>query len=447
MENKDYYQVLGVERNATEEEIRKAFRKLAIKWHPDKNPNNKEIAENKFKEITEANEVLSDPQKRQLYDQFGVDGLKQSGFPGAGGMDMNEIMKNMFGMFGGRQEESVPPIRIVKEYHLHQLYKGFTTKETIERVSLCKNCKSTGMADGLNHNCTKCNGVGHVVKLRQIGPGMVQQLQEACDTCHGTGKDGNYEKCKTCNGRIATKETVEIEFTVEAGSFGTRANQTEIIIKNMGNEIPLDERRNSSDRSDIIIFIQEIPDPLYKRHFVIPNKKDYPDPADLLFEINISLAESLCGFQKDIEHISGNTISIKYDDVLKHGDIIVIPCNGMPKTGKNKYGDLYISVKVDNPKLNPETKRRLWQLLTGKSYKEDTGKDSIMSVTIDDYQPEIIKKNKKNSKNNRKSGSIRDFMNENDSDDDIPDMEHMRGFPFPFPGNVRQESGPECRQS
>ena len=408
----DYYELLNVSRDASIDDIKKAYRKLAMKWHPDKNPHNSEEASAKFKEITEAHEVLSDDEKRQIYDKFGHAGLSQMGYGGvdAHAMDeMKDILKNLFNMHNmtsdNDSDDNIPDVIITEELTLEQLYTGLTITKTVERVSLCKGCNSTGTDDGVEHACVSCNGVGK--QIHQMG---FQQMIQECKLCKGTGIDNKFDKCKSCKGKRADKEQIEVEFDIKKGAY----NRLPIIIPNIGNEIPEEERKDSNkSRSNVVLVIKEIPHDIYKRMFVISDKKEFADPADLLMELEISLADSLCGFQKEIQHISGSNILVKYNKCLKDGNIIVVENQGMfvHESKSGKTGDLYISIKVNIPELSNETKNKLWQLLTGTSHRVPFTKDAIHIVSIDDYQETISKKMHKQQKKQQKNQHNDDSTN------------------------------------
>lgn len=231
---KDYYEIMGVSRNSSQDEIKKAFRTLAMKWHPDKNPNNREEAEKKFKEITEANDVLSNPEKREKYDQFGIcDGEEpqfENGFPdlsevfggmfGGGGIPgmfasgmsgMGRGFQGMFGsggipgMFGSggtNRHVKRPPQEIKVKLTLEEIFKGCEKNVEIQSNKKCEKCEGFGNIDKKKEICPMCKGNGIRVIRRQIGPGMFQQQSFPCDSCHQTGIFKSKDKeCTVCNGK------------------------------------------------------------------------------------------------------------------------------------------------------------------------------------------------------------------------------------------------------
>ena len=192
------YNRLGINQNATESDIKKAYRKLAIKYHPDKNKDNQEEASEKFKEISEAYQILSDPEKRKMYNQFGMDGVNGSGMQ----FDPNDLFENLFGgmggmggfpfgdMFGnasrGRSREQVAePIMIKKKVSLEDIYLGKEIEVEYSQTSHCNDCNGSGSKTGRSSKCSVCNGTGIRNIVQQIGPGMMQQFQKQCDNCNG----------------------------------------------------------------------------------------------------------------------------------------------------------------------------------------------------------------------------------------------------------------------
>lgn len=371
MASQDYYELLGVSKDASTVEIKKAYRNLALIWHPDKHetPEAKEKAEQKFKEISEAYHVLSDPEKRPIYDKYGKDGLQDSGFSGP---NMQDIFSQFGGfgfgdMFGHNQRENdIPDVHIIGDLSLESLYNGTTISKSIERFTLCNNCNGTGNADGLDHKCTKCSGNGFSVRILQQG-NVIQQIREQCNQCNGKGST-KTNKCNKCDGQCAFKENIDVQFNIEAGSY----NEMHVVVENMGNEIPVSDRRNGKTRTNVILVIREIQHPKFKRSFVIKDLKDDLDQSDLLFDLELSRAETTCGFQKIIEHISGKKIIIKNAVQSKHSDLLVLTGSGMPVLGnKGKFGDLYIRIQenINNSPIDTENRKKIWSLLSDEPYQ------------------------------------------------------------------------------
>lgn len=365
MSNKeDYYSVLGLDKNdnPTLDNIKNAYRKLAVKWHPDKNLNNKEVAEEKFKQITEAYEILSNEEKKEIYDKYGHEGIMNIGDPTN---DIQAMMENfifggignMFEMFNNNNNNN---IQHIEELTLEELYTGKNVISSIERITLCKTCNAFGTYDGLDHKCKKCNGRGKAIKIFRTG-NIIQQTYENCKSCNGSGSDSSIKMCKNCNGNGSINEIKEISFFIPPGSYNSHV----ITIEKQGNEIKFGYRTN------IDIYVKEKKHELFKRNFHIRNKKE-TNVADLLMDLEISLAESLCGFQRNIKFFGGTYLPIGYTKIVKYGDVIIIPKKGMPVMNKkNLYGDLYINIKVIYPQndFDINTKMSLWKTLTNTSYK------------------------------------------------------------------------------
>ena len=388
----NYYAILELEKTATEADIKKSYRKLAVKWHPDKNQD-KELAESKFKEIAEAYGILSDPQKREIYDKYGLDGLKGQG------MEINpeDILRQMFGNgfdgfgngfgngFGSheQEEDSVPDIVLEDEFTLEELYIGKKVTKTVERYNMCNKCAGTGCDDKIDHTCKQCNGNGVSVKITRRG-NHIMQSQEQCTGCDGSGVENGAKKCKTCKGSKVTKKSFEVKFDVPAGSYQKHA----IVIKNEGHHIPAESRRTGNCRSNVVLVIKEIPNDMFKRMFIIKDKKPNPDPADLLMEMTVSLAESLCGFRKKFVHVNGKNIYVDNENISKDGDILVVPNAGMPiLDNPANRGDLFVHIKVQIDELDKNTKGRLWQLLTKTPYQiKENRDDAINMVPINNHK-------------------------------------------------------------
>jgi DnaJ family protein A protein 2 len=377
-QKRDYYDILGVAKDATDDVIKKTYRKLAMKWHPDKNPDNKVDAESKFKEIGEAYSVLSDNDKRKIYDQHGHEGLKNDGFSGPSDDMLKDILKNMFGggmggmenMFGGGgggddDHNNVPNVEIIEECTLEELYKGKTLKKKIKRQSLCNPCNGHGTADGKEHKCKSCDGNGVKIKIVRMGP-MIQQHQEHCRDCNSSGTEKGTKKCSECDGKCSKTDQVEIDIEIPKGVYeGYR-----VIVSDEGNEIPKNEQKNST-RSDVEVIIKEKPHNIFTRMTNVQiGDKAGPDPANLLYKMDISLAESLCGFEKVIKHINGKEITVPSEGIIEQGSVFVVPGQGMPDLNTKHNGDLYIAFTIKYPtEIDNGKKNKLWQLLTNTSYR------------------------------------------------------------------------------
>ena len=343
-QKRDYYEVLGVDKNASDAEIKKAYRKLAIKYHPDRNPDNKE-AEEKFKEAAEAYDVLHDPQKRQQYDQFGFDG-PQGGFGGGAGMNMDDIFSMFgdifgghsgfggfggFGGGGGRPQYRGNDLRLTVKLTLQEIAEGVTKKFKVKKDITCEHCHGTGAKDGAQpETCSQCNGSGVVYKTVRTMLGMMQ-TQTTCPNCHGEGtviKD----KCPYCNGEGVTKGEEVIEINIPAGvSEGMVVN-----VPGKGNA-----GRHNGVNGDIQVLIKEEPNDTFIRN-----------GQDLYYTLLLDLPTAILGGEVDIPTISGNKISLKIDPGTQPGKQVRLRGKGLPAVqgyGRGT-GDIIVNISVYIPK-------------------------------------------------------------------------------------------------
>ncbi|AWU77758.1 chaperone DnaJ [Pichia kudriavzevii] len=337
------YDILGVSPDATEQQLKKAYRLGALKYHPDKNPS-PEAAE-KFKEMTGAYEILSDPEKRELYDQYGEQGLGGGpGGPGGfGGMDAGDIFSQFFG--GGSSRPQGPrrgqDIKHALGVTLEELYKGKTAKLALNKTVLCKACDGKG---GKNvKKCTACNGTGTKFITRQMGP-MIQRFQTTCDQCNGTGDImKEADRCKVCNGKKVTKERKILEVHVTPGM---KAGQ-KVVFEGEGDQGP------DIIPGDIVFIIEEKPHDLYER------KGD-----DLIHQQKIDLLSALAGGEVAFKHVSGEwlKLTIHPGEVIAPGATKVIKDKGMPIPRHGGYGNLIVKFDVEFPKNNFASEEKLKQL-------------------------------------------------------------------------------------
>ncbi|CAB1120802.1 HSP40 [Ectocarpus sp. CCAP 1310/34] len=337
----ELYQILGIEKDASENEIKKAYRKLALKNHPDKG-GDPEV----FKEITMAYEVLSDPEKRKVYDKYGKEGVESEG--GAGGQSPEDIFSMFFGG-GGRKggprkgEDDRHKLKV----NLEDLYNGKTCRLAVTRNKVCTVCEGIGGKPGAEKPCDKCQGRGVQVQFRQIGPGMVQQLQSACSSCRGEGKVINErDKCKTCSAKKVVTERKVLEVHITKGM----RNGQKITFHGEADEAP------GVVPGDIIFIVEEKEHPVFRRK-----------GADLVMEKNLTLVEALCGFDFSITHMDKRTLRVRSHpgQVTKHDDVFMLDGEGMPTIG-NPFvkGRLFVIFKVTFPStLSPEAVDLLQKVL------------------------------------------------------------------------------------
>lgn len=315
----ELYDVLGVSPDATEDQIKKGYQKMARKYHPDKNKDNPEATE-LFKQIGSAYEILSDPKKRSLYDKYGKEGLDGS----AGG--------------GGRAQRKCETIYRNLPCTLEDLYNGRTFRFAINRQSVCNACKGKGtLMEGELPKCEGCNGLGIRIVLRRLGLSFVQQSREVCDECGGRGVViPEEELCPYCEGKTVVGDRHEIEVFVPPGT----ADEKKITIMGEGDEEP------EAERGDVVVVVKEQNHPFFTRK-----------GNDLHITHTLTLGEALCGFSFHLPTLSADKhsllVSSSEGEVIQPDSIRVIKNHGMPKynTPLSK-GDLVIHFTVEYPDRN-----------------------------------------------------------------------------------------------
>ena len=346
---KDLYKILGVKRDATANDIKHKYRELSRKYHPDKNKS--KDAEEKYKEINEAYDVLHDNKKRRLYDRGGMDAVNRAQHEGeGGGMDPFDIFSQFFGGGGNRNKRrnQADDIRIKVRTTLKDLYMGKEYEFTYTRNAMCPHCRGSG-ADSYEdvENCKKCNGQGVIMETRQIGPGFIQQFQKECPKCGGKGKIIK-KVCHECHGHKIVKTLEEMTLYIEKGM----ETGNEIKFEEFGEEQP------DKDPGHLIFIVQELPDKLFKR------EKD-----NLRYTMDITLRDALLGFDKYITHLDGHKVKVKKEGVSQQGDVIKIKGEGMPIHNKGGTGDLYVVLNIRFPeKLTDTQKEKLQIFFDGRSY-------------------------------------------------------------------------------
>jgi DnaJ-class molecular chaperone len=405
---KDYYKTLEVNKDATEQEIKSNYKRLAMKWHPDKNPNNREEATQKFNEISEAYNVLKDPTKRKTYDNFGEAGLDENcndmgGFNGFGNFDPFSMFKNFF-----QKENDVPDIQISIKMTLEEIYAGTKKKVKFSRYSLCKPCKGKG-AIGDAIECKQCNGKGISIARTPMGV-----MQTHCRACGGNGIDPKAKKCDGCKGKTCAEEEHSVIVTIPKGA----SHRRPIIIENEGNEIPENERNDKSERTNLVIIIEEIIHQKFKRGTVIPEIGKIND-NNLLIEVKLTLEESLCGFEKVFTHLDNKLFKFSMTDVVKHGDIYVMKSMGMPYyDDSTKFGDLLIKISIEQKKLTNAQKIKIWDVLSDDPYKEIKKQSNVINFT--EYKHSAADDERKENMKNK-------YRRRQQNDDDIDDDDNHMG--------------------
>jgi len=366
------YEALGLESDATDSQIKKAYLKLARKYHPDKNPEGAD----KFKEISLAYEVLSDPEKREIYDKYGEEGLQGGGGHGFDEDDIFSFFGFPFG-HGGRsgghsRKRKGKDVMMGYPVTLEDLYNGKETKFQVEKTVLCSGCKGKGTSNPSAHSkCSHCDGTGVVLKMRSLGFGMVQQLQERCSHCGGEGEIIRpKDRCKKCSGRKIAEEKKVLEVFVEKGM----KHEQKIVFKEEGDQHP------DIIPGDIILVIQQKDHPLFKR-----------DGNDLHIVKNITLFEALTGFKFCITHLDQRNILIfsQPGEVIRPGDVKEVENEGMP-FHKNPFtrGRLLVHFEIEFPKdgfATPNITKKLKEIFpTGKPFDipEDAEEATLRSTSL-----------------------------------------------------------------
>ncbi|XP_031502562.1 dnaJ protein homolog 2-like [Nymphaea colorata] len=375
-DNTRYYEILGVPKSASQDELKKAYRKAAIKNHPDKGGDPE-----KFKELAQAYEVLSDSEKREIYDQYGEDALKE-GMGGGGGSFHNpfEIFESFFGGgFGGgssrgrRQKRGEDVVHTLK-VSLEDLYNGTSKKLSLSRNVLCPKCKGKGSKSGASGRCSGCQGSGMKVSIRQLGPGMIQQMQHMCPECRGSGEViSEKDRCGQCKGEKVVQEKKVLEVHVDKGM----QHGQKIVFQGDADEAP------DTITGDIVFVLQ------LKDHSKFKRKHD-----DLYVEHSLSLTEALCGFQFALTHLDGRQLLIKSNpgEIVKPGQYKAINDEGMPHHQRPfMRGKLYIHFNVDFPEtLSPDQCRNLEKILPPRPGNQltDMELDECEETTLHDVNIE-----------------------------------------------------------
>ena len=363
-EKRDYYEVLGVAKTATAEEIKKAYRKKAIQYHPDKNPGDKE-AEEKFKEAAEAYEVLSDPQKRQRYDQFGFAGMSGAGGFSGGDFSMQDIFSQFGDLFeswgmgggnfssffgggssrGGQRVRRGTDLRVKVRLTLEEIATGVEKNIKVKKLVECKHCRGTGSADGSGgETCPTCKGSGRVVRTQRGIFGMMQ-VQEACPTCHGEGRIIK-NKCTHCGGDGVVRDEEIITIKIPAGVSG-------------GMQIPVQGKGNAAPRGgvpgDLLVLVEE------EQH-----KDLVREGNDLIYNLLLDMPTAILGGQVQIPTLTGD-VKITITPGTQPGKVLRMRGKGLPIIDQyaRQYGtgDLLINVGVYIPeKLNKDEKKLIEQL-------------------------------------------------------------------------------------
>ena len=364
-ENKrDYYEVLGVAKGASDDEIKKAYRVLAKKYHPDMNPGDKE-AEAKFKEANEAYAVLSDSEKRAKYDQFGHAAFDPSmggggsGFGGFGGMDFDfgDIFSSFFGGGGSRSSRNMPiegdDVMARVTITFDEAVFGCKKEITFARVEACSECEGSGAEKGTKPDtCQTCHGTGRVTVQQQTMLGYMQ-TQRACSACRGTGKIIK-NPCKNCNGKGFVKVNKTLAVTIPAGI----DSMQRIILRGQGSA-----GRNGGSAGDLIIEVR------VKEHKIFTRERN-----NIYCEIPISFSEAALGAEIDIPVLGDKTEKYTVPEGTQTGTSFTLRGKGIPDINSKRKGDLIVTVTVETPKNLTQEQKKLLTEFSKSLGENNTGK-------------------------------------------------------------------------
>ena len=379
MSKRDYYDILGVAKNSSPEEIKKAYRKLAIKFHPDKNPDD-HTAEDKFKEAAEAYEILSNPEKKQRYDHYGhagVGGASGGGY-GGGGMNMEDIFSqfgDIFGggggggggspfdsFFGGQQRGGSSGRRVTKgtnlrikvKLTLEEIAHGAEKKIKVNKQIVCKTCDGSGAKDKSSiSTCKTCGGSGAVRRVTNTILGQMQTTA-TCPTCNGSGSQIT-SKCNVCHGEGTVRGEETIDINIPAGV----SDGMQLSMSGKGNAAP-----NGGIPGDLIILIEEIPHETLKR-----------EGNNVVYDLHLSIIDAALGFSAEVPTIDGKA-KIKIEPGTQSGKLLRLKGKGIPEVNSYHRGDQIIHVNIWTPKaLSSEERSMLEKLRESPNFKPQPGKN------------------------------------------------------------------------
>lgn len=376
MAKRDYYDVLGVTRSSSADEIKKAYRKMAIKYHPDKNPGDKQSEEN-FKEAAEAYEVLSNPEKKQRYDQFGHAGGSSSangGGYGGGHMNMEDIFSQFGDIFGGgsggspfdsffggqqqtrggRRAARGTNLRIKVKLNLEEIAKGVEKKVKVNKQVVCTSCDGSGAKDKSSFNtCPTCNGSGAVRRVTNTILGQMQTTS-TCPTCNGEGTQIT-SKCNSCHGEGLMRGEETISINIPAGV----SEGMQLSMSGKGNAAP-----RGGIPGDLIILIEEIPHESLKR-----------EGNNVIHDLHISFIDAAIGASVEVPTIDGKA-KIKIEPGTQGGKILRLKGKGLPEVNSYHKGDQLIYVNIWTPKaLSKDERDMLDKLRESPNFKPQPGKN------------------------------------------------------------------------
>lgn len=382
-EQKNLYEVLGLERSADENEIKKAYRKLVLKWHPDRNSENLEESEAKIKDITEAYSILSDEEKKDKYDKYGV--INEDEMP-QGGMDINEILKgmgvNIPGMGGmSQQKDDSQKEKIILTPR--EIYHG--GKKNIELMvnNKCNSCDGYGTKDKTNKQCKTCDGEGVEIKMMRASPmvPIMQQVKQRCSDCHGKGRNITKDnECASCSGKCTKKEKFKKEINItENFDYGT-----EMRLKEKG-DFDISQRKNKN------IIISFSIDMSANNNYKLVNQHD------LIFEKKITIKDSFTGYHLSFTHLDGKEYYVDFDEVIKDDDVKIMFDMGLPNDDEKSKLLIKFNIEYPDDVMDDED----YQKFMNKKQKKKASKDAIEKQAIDLEEFKRLEEEKQRSQRHR----------------------------------------------
>ena len=406
----NYYEMLGVTKTSSTDEIKKAYRKLALKHHPDRNPDNKEESEEKFKAISKGYEILSDPSKKQQYDLYGEEGI-QGGGGGGGFSSPFDIFRNMESSMGGGmggfanlfnnmaggtpQKPKQPPAKQkLINIELENLYTGKTVKFIVDIQVKCNLCKGIGAKNKTDIvECKICTGKGKITEIRKMGP-MIQQTMKECYKCNGRGSQIKEEdKCKKCGSLKYYIEGKTIELYIRPGT----CNGEQILLRGSGDWFP-----DYEDIGDLYVIINEIKS----------NSGIIREGENLIYHKRLYLIEALCGSIFIYKQLDGRHIKIKTTDIIIPNQVMKISGEGMKIQGDTTtYGDLIIKFNIIFPeklseerkkyllKIFPKVETQIWDIDPNTCTNPEEKQLEFMNIEDDNIRSNFNNKNSQYYKN------------------------------------------------
>ena len=392
-QKRDYYEVLGVNKNSTPDEIKSAYRKAALKWHPDKWVNGtdaeKKTAEENFKEASEAYSVLSDENKKARYDRYGFAGMDGGsasgggGFSGFGDFDLNDILNSVFGRGfdfgggfsgfsgfggggsrGGTVKQRGSNIRVKVKLNLQEIAHGVKKKIKVSKYVACTHCHGSGSEDGSTETCPTCHGRGQVVQTVNSFFGQMQTAS-VCPTCNGTGTVIK-KKCTHCGGEGIMKGDEVIEIDIPAGV----GEGMQLTVRGKGNAGP-----HNGVNGDLLVLIEEEPHPEFER-----------DVSTLIYNLFITIPEAILGTQAEVPTVDGK-VRVKIAPGTQSGKVLRLRGKGLPILNGYGTGDMLVNVNVWIPKkFNKKEEELLQQLAQSENFKPNpTAEEKSFFSKIKDY--------------------------------------------------------------